>query len=240
MSGWDTTRAALLEVYADAKAVYTANALDNAKDADGDGVADVKQISSQDLATRKLALWAQAIKDPDKLSMALGGLYAAWLGVQSVLRIEFARTVTLGVSIAEMANPMLRRICVPFLAHVLPKPYHHWIPLVIKLSARALGVALAWRVQVVVSALHLALRGGLLCSRSLLRYAHSKGRLLRFQEEDTCVDEILGYGIAGAGFYCQLQFGFGVPFPLNVLAFPLTCVEWYIRWALTSSEPAVA
>lgn len=170
-SGWQTTQDALQTVCDDLRAVYLAHAKDDHVDADGDGVADVRQLTGQELMTRKLGVWAQAIKDPEKLSAAIGGLCAAWLAAQSVLRVEFAKTITLGVSIAEMATPMLTRICVPFAVHVLPKPYHHWIPLLVQTAARAIGVALAWRVQVLVSAVHLALRGGLLFSRCAPRRA---------------------------------------------------------------------
>ena len=233
MAGWEQTKAALLDVYADAKAVYEADAADSKRDMDGDGVADVHQLTPQQLLMRKLAVWASAVKDPEKLSVAIGGLYAAWLGVQAVLRIEFAKTITLGISIAEMVTPMAQRVCVPFLVHVLPDSYHHWIPLIIKASVRSLAVAVAWRVQVVVSAFHLALRGGLLCARSLLRYANARG-YMKPTEEETYADEVLGYAIAAAGFAFQYQNSFGVPFPLNLVFLPLSVVEWYIRWSVTT------
>ena len=72
------------------QAVWAAHAADERRDDDGDGVADVTQISAQDLMTRKLALYAMAIKDPEKFAHALGGLWSAWLAVQGVLRLEFA------------------------------------------------------------------------------------------------------------------------------------------------------
>ena len=42
------------------------------------------------------------------------------------------------------------------------------------------------------------------------------------------------YGIALFGFYCQLMWGFGLPFPLNIVMWPFSLVEWYIRWSITS------
>jgi hypothetical protein len=226
-----------MDVWDDLRTAYAASVADDKLDEDGDGIADVKQLSSNDLFWRKVSVSAQAIKDPEKLAVALGGLYTSWLAVQGVLRLEFAKTITLGVSIATMVTPMLQRICVPFFAHVLPKQYHHWIPLTIKVGARTIGVALAWRVQVLVSALHLALYGGLLCSRSLLRFAQRRGHLANLQEDDTYADEIVGYAIAGCGFYTQLSQGFCMPFPLNIVFLPFTWIEWYIRYSITTDAP---
>ena len=126
MSGWEKTRAALLEIYDDCIDIYNAHVADEKRDDDGDGIPDVRQLDPQSLLTRKLAVYAMAVKDPERFATALGGLYTAWLAVQGVLRLEFAKTITLGVSIAELATPMLQRLSVPILAHLVPQPYHHW------------------------------------------------------------------------------------------------------------------
>jgi len=236
MSGWATTKAALMDIYADAQAICEAHEADEKRDEDGDGVPDVLQLSPQDLMTRKLAVYAMAVKDPERLGAAFGGVYTAWLAVQGVLRLEFAKTITLGVSIAELATPALQRLCVPLLVHVVPKPYHHWISLWIKSAARAIGVAFAWRLQTIVSAVHLALRGGLLFSRAMLRWAQSRGYLSTSHDE-TYADEAVGYTVAALGFYAQFTWGFGLPFPLNLFMLPFDGVEWYIRYTITTDAP---
>ena len=78
--------------------------------------------------------------------------------------------------------------------------------------------------------------GGLLFSRSLLRWAHERGYLPGYTESDYW-DEALGYCVALGGLAFQWQCGFSLPFPLNVVFFPLTLVEMYIRWTITSSTP---
>jgi hypothetical protein len=328
MSGWDRTQSALEEIYTDACAMYKAYVADDDSSANAD-----------DLLTRKLAVVAVAVKDPEQLSAALGGLYTSWLAVQAVLRIEFAKTITLGVSIAAMATPYLQKVGyrsgaltltltrtlrlrpsqrlrprpdlnpaptpapapelrlrlhqvgLRVLVHVMPPAYHHWIPMVIANTARSIGVAVAWKmqaqrtargpstkahpalcdlctlcalctistlrasapsaqlyaptrrlrtartartVQEVVSAMHLALLGGLLFSRSILRWARRQGYALP-AAEDTVLDEVAGYAVAALGFYYQYAWGFALPFPLSLLFFPLGCIEWYIRWAVTST-----
>ena len=88
--------------------------------------------------------------------------------------------------------------------------------------------------QEVVSAMHLALFGGLLFSRSILRWARRQGYALP-AAEDTVLDEVAGYAVAALGFYYQYAWGFALPFPLSLLFFPLGWIEWYIRWAVTST-----
>uniref|UniRef100_A0A6T0ADN1 Uncharacterized protein n=1 Tax=Chrysotila carterae TaxID=13221 RepID=A0A6T0ADN1_CHRCT len=231
--GWETTKAAILDVYAEFQRVKAAHDADEKKDADGDGVADVKRLTSSQLLQRKAALVAISIKDPEKLATALGGIWSAWLGVQGILRFEFAKTITLAISMADMVTPGVMRVGVPTLAHVVPPKYHHWVPTLLRSAVKALALSIAWKLQVVNSAAQSALRGGLMCTRALLRYACAHGYFSR-KAEDTYLDEGAGYALAAIGFYCQLIWGFGMPFPLNLIMFPFTIIEWYIRWSITS------
>lgn len=48
------------------------------------------------------------------------------------------------------------------------------------------------------------------------------------------LDEVVGYGLAAFGFAFQFFNGFTLPFPFNIIFFPLTLVEWWIRWSITS------
>ena len=41
----------------------------------------------------------------------------------------------------------LCKVSLPVLVHVVPPAYHHWIPMVIANTARAIGVAIAWKMQ---------------------------------------------------------------------------------------------
>jgi len=78
-----------------------------------------------------------------------------------------------------------------------------------------------------------AIRGGLTCSRALLRYANDKG-LCKIDEEDTYLDEIVGWALASMGASFQLMNGWGLPFPLNVVLIPFRMLEAYLRWVVTS------
>ena len=74
--------------------------------AQGDGG---QAATPAEVVQRKLRLALLAVRDPHKLSIAVGSLYTAWLAVIATLRVNFAKTVTLGVSMAEMLDgPALR------------------------------------------------------------------------------------------------------------------------------------
>ena len=46
------------------------------------------------------------------------------------------------------------------------------------------------------------------------------------------MDEAIGYVLAAVGFIFQLQAGFSLFFPLNLLLLPLSMVEWVLRWQI--------
>jgi hypothetical protein len=49
-------------------------------------------------------------------------------------------------------------------------------------------------------------------------------------------DEVLSYGLAALGFYFQFSLNFDVPFPFNLLLWPLEFVEYYLRWSITKAQ----
>ena len=64
--GWERTQAALTQIGDELRAVYTANASDETR------------LSGEELWSHKLSVWARAVKDPEKLADAFGGLCSAW------------------------------------------------------------------------------------------------------------------------------------------------------------------
>ena len=148
MLGWDTTRSALEEIYEDVRLLKSAHDADEKKNEAGDGKADVQELSPAELLQRKMKLAAVTVRDPEKLTVAIGGLYTGWVAVQGTLRLQFAKTITMGVSIASMLDQPALRYGVPVLTHLLPAEYQRWIPTLIRTASKALAVAFAWYVQV--------------------------------------------------------------------------------------------
>jgi hypothetical protein len=91
----------------------------------------------------------------------------------------------------------------------------------------SLLVSVAWTVQRIISAFHSAMRGGLMCARNFMLYL-SEMKVLKIDPEVTMLDELAGYGLAALGLYFQLSYGFSLPFPLNVLLFPFTVMEYLL------------
>lgn len=74
-------------------------------------------------------------------------------------------------------------------------------------------------------------------TRAWMKIARHKGwdlgGLVPTNDKETLLDEISSYVIAMVGFGFQWKMGFGmVPFPFNVLLFPLGCAEQFIRWSV--------
>jgi len=244
MTGWSTTRGQLQLIYEDACEVVDANKKDDARDDDGDGIADVDQIPTSQLIDRKIRVVAAAVKDPQRLSTALGGLYVGWISVQGVLRVRFARTINLAISCSQFVEYYVCKMLLPLLTPLLAAEFRAWLPVALKTTTKGVFVYFAWKLQEIVSAAQSGMRGGLMFSRGICNYLNKRGYKsflgLSLEHEKTYLDEALGYGLAIAGFVVQWKWGFGIPFPFNVIMFPLDIFEWYIRWTITNdTAPAM-
>jgi hypothetical protein len=154
------------------------------------------------------------------------------VGVYSVLKVEFAKTIALGVTIGDFLRKPAAHVFVPIFSTVLPSKYHQWICPCINLLCKSVAITIAWCIQKVVSSVHSAIRGGLLFSRSFLKYCNDKG-WFQFNDEQSYLDEIIGWILAFYGIYFQLNSFFTLPFPLNFLLFPLTMFENFLIWIIS-------
>ena len=87
-------------------------------------------------------------------------------------------------------------------------------------------------VQSVISAYQSSIRGALMVTRALLACAVQQG-WTSLRQEDTMMDEYAGWPLAACGFYFQLKCNFALPYPANLLLWPFTAAETYIRWKIT-------
>mmetsp|Transcript_6172 Transcript_6172/g.16340 ORF Transcript_6172/g.16340 Transcript_6172/m.16340 type:complete len:135 (+) Transcript_6172:84-488(+) len=132
-----------------------------------------------------------------------------------------------------MLDPLALRFGIPVLVHLLPPELHHWLPTAVRTCCKMVAVALAWYLQVIISAVQSAIKGGLIFARKSLALAQAHGYIHR-SAEDTYLDEMVGFTVALFGFYTQWQWGFALPFPFNIIMFPFSIIEWYIRWSVSS------
>lgn len=220
------------ELLAEWKKVLEANKKDNEEDKDNNGIADVDEISAQELLLRKSKLALRSV-DANKINSGLGNVYTGWIGVIAVLKIQFAKTVTLGNMIGEKCYGAVQFYVEPQIMNVVPAEYKKWTPVVLQWMCKAVAISIAWWIQRVISAFHSAIRGGLLFGREIVNYLHEKG-LVKWKDEDTYMDEAVGWAMAALGLMFQWTFRFSMPFPLNVLLFPVTILESFIIWSVSN------
>jgi len=217
--------------YSQFKKVQVASAADDKEDKDGDGVADVDQIDAQELLKRKMHLALTTIQ-PTVFQNALSGVYTGWIGVMASLKLQFAKTIALGAAIGKMIQRPAEMFLTPVLSRVMPKDYHPWIEVIIGTLCKSIAVSIAWTIQRIISAFHSAIRGGLMFSRGIMRYLNAK-KYISFDEDDSYLDEAVGWVAAGFGFMFQLKLRFTVPWIISILLWPFTLAEWYITWTIS-------
>jgi len=109
------------------KNVEQASEADDKVDADGDGVADVLQISQEELASRKMLVAVKAM-DPFVVQEAFGALWTSTVSAAATVKLQFARTVALGITIGDTLNRPVQRYFVPLLMAFTDPVYHKWYP----------------------------------------------------------------------------------------------------------------
>lgn len=234
MSGYEATQESFASIAQDFKKIAAENKKDDDVDADGDGVKDVLQISTADLVKRKTILFIK-VADPKRLTDAIAVISATFFAVVATLKLQFAKTITLGCAIGDAISKPADKYLLPILEKSLPKEYAKWAGPVMHYLIKSFAISVAWTVQRVLSAVHSAMRGGLMFSRNILTYLH-KMNYLHIDAEDTILDEVVGYGFALVGVWFQLSLGFSIPFPLNVVLFPFTFLEYALMWVVNSTR----
>ena len=109
--------------------------------------------------------------------------------------------------------------------------YHKWIVPGITYVCKSVAISIAWTIQRVISAFHSAIRGGQLAGKGVLQYLNKYG-FIDFNDDDTYLDEAVGYGLAALGLLFQVSMGFKLPFPLNLILLPFTMTEYVIVWTI--------
>jgi len=228
LCGWTQTRDCLILLYENFLIVKEANEKDNQIDDNNDGIADVKQISSKELMTRKLHLILKSM-DPKVVSDALSGIWMGFMAVVAVLRVQFAQTIALGVTISSIFEAVAEKFLRPILEQALPKEYHKWVSVLISYFCKCIGVSIAWTIQRVISSFYSSIRGAQMLILSLIAYLSLLGHTYSIEQGSILFTGLVGL-VAFLGFFWQVSSAFSLPLPLSILLFPLTLVEWFLTW----------
>lgn len=231
--GWESFESEFRYLCGEVHNLKLKNEEDNKKDEDGDGTADVLQMGPSALLTRKMQLYLTQTKDPDKISHCVGQLTSACAGVVATLKLQFARTVSLGVSIGNTMRPLANKYFLPILKKAVPEQYHKWLPSAIGFVCKSIAVTIAWTIQKIISAVQSATKGGLLFSRHGIKYAVDKKWMNNLDLDNTYIDEAIGGLTACLGIWWQLRSFFGLPFPLWLVFMPITMCESALEWVVT-------
>ena len=95
--GWERAYTDFAHLKRQAEKVQQQSEKDDEIDDDGDGVADVAQISSAELVRRKFYLTLETIDEPHRIQSAIANVWAACLAVLATLRIQFAATTAMAL-----------------------------------------------------------------------------------------------------------------------------------------------
>jgi hypothetical protein len=127
-------RAKLVEALGDlaeeATKILDESKKDDKIDVDGDGKADVDQLSSREFVERKTLLVLRKM-NPQKVDAALSSIYSVWMCVMAVLAVQFARTVQMANSISDFMVKPVDRFIAPVVKAATPDQYDRWVPVVL-------------------------------------------------------------------------------------------------------------
>ena len=107
----------------------------------------IKNETSSEYVTRKTKLVLRKM-NPEKVDTAIGSMYSVWLGVAAVLSIEFAKTISMALAIADFLKKPLDRFVTPTIKIVVPDEYDKWVPVVMSWIAKSIAMSIAWYIQV--------------------------------------------------------------------------------------------
>mmetsp|Transcript_71314 Transcript_71314/g.133392 ORF Transcript_71314/g.133392 Transcript_71314/m.133392 type:complete len:352 (+) Transcript_71314:64-1119(+) len=236
MMGWTPTRKALGTLWTNGQLALDACKKDDDVDANGDGKSDAKQLLDNgeydELLKRKTLIVLKTV-NPEEVTDAVSAISGGLFAVVATLKVQFAKAITLGASIGEMITPPAIRYLQPVLETLIPEEYKKWTTPILKYLCKSMAISVAWFLQRIISACHSSIRGGLMFARGLLAYL-GKANIIDLDHHKTYLDEAVGFGVAFVGFTVQLRYGFALPFPLNLLFFPITICEYLLMWMVNA------
>ena len=210
----------------EAKAVFDAN---------GDGMVELEEVGMAVLTTltneskekreksmKMVSICLRAI-DPHKISEAFTGFIMGLMAVIATLRSNMAKCISVGAKIGEHISDLVKTRAQKPLYEKFPQ-HKQWVDVGLQSSSTLVGVVFSLMLVKVVNAFNCALDGSRGLTNQLIRYAHSKGRLLSINETDRSVRAVV-IGIAFVGVMTQLKAAFKCPWYLKLVLLPAVLSE---------------
>mmetsp|Transcript_10593 Transcript_10593/g.33857 ORF Transcript_10593/g.33857 Transcript_10593/m.33857 type:complete len:348 (+) Transcript_10593:102-1145(+) len=227
--GLSTTYKAACALKAQLTAAWKADEEDNARDADGDGTADVEELSCGELAARKTHL-ALSSTDPDSLDEGVSGIYSTFFSVLGALKPD-AQTLVLGNGMAIQVEKLVQASPLPGqLKKCMSADVQKWAPHFVTYLTRILVIVSTFLLNGRAIVAYPAVRGGLWFSRGLMDILLDRDLVSRAAKDSFC-DEIAGWTLAGFGFWFQVHFRVAtVPPVFDILLSPFAWTENFLAW----------
>mmetsp|Transcript_97685 Transcript_97685/g.252609 ORF Transcript_97685/g.252609 Transcript_97685/m.252609 type:complete len:367 (-) Transcript_97685:72-1172(-) len=229
----------LTTCWQEANQIAEATHKDDLVDANNDYIADVQQMSTNELINHKAKVAMMAVKDPQRLQKAIVALLNIYILVIASLKFQFAKTVAVALGIADMFSLTIVRIAGPIMCSVMGPDLNNWVPTIIDSTVKLVAVVVASYIQAYISAFYSGLRGGQMVALAIFNIMTERGWMEKlpdslvskpFDPDRSYLDECIQYPLAAVGFYMQIQRGFTLDFPWNLICLPLTIVEWFLRF----------
>ena len=232
MIGYRPNKVVYEELQSDYEIFLEIHAKENQVDSNvEDGVPDTNQVDPQQLAARKTLMFLKTV-EPIRLSNFIGGFNAGILAAIATVKLPFAKAVTLGNALGDIAAIPSRIFLIPALATIIPSEYAKWAEPIMNYAVKTVCITLAWMSHRGISCIFSAIRGGTMCARNLLRYLSAMG-YVEINPDETVLDELAGAVLALVGIWSQFSFGYDAPFPLNVIMSPFLILEFFLYCLLS-------
>lgn len=233
--GYYMAKEHLTAIYDDQKKVVDAWMKDDKKDDNHDGIADVLEMSEDELARHKFLLIVRTV-DPGRLGKALTGLNTGILAVLAALQIRFAKAITLGSALGRTLYKVLEPNVVNDIEKKTHPDYRKWVKPVANYGCKFLGFMLSMTIWRVIMAFHSATTGAQMACVALLHYLARHQYVKNVDPANVKATKefvIASTALGIFGFYWQFRHGFSIPFPLNVLLLPVTMIESILGFFVT-------
>ncbi|EKF38100.1 hypothetical protein MOQ_001695 [Trypanosoma cruzi marinkellei] len=232
LTTWDTIKKSIATIYENYLLAREASLKDDMIDDDGNGIPDVQEISGKELFSRKLNLFLRSV-DPVSLKDALHALLLAFFAILAALKNNIANTLVFACGLADIIE---RNFSIKvFVDDILPPEHKKLSGIITMMFLNFISVTIAMILKRYVMTLQCALFGATM----MVRNAITIGKNVHLVEEDLNIksqrSKRLITLLACFGFLWQASNGFSVPFPLNILLFPVSLLEWFVGVVFTVS-----
>ena len=222
-SGGDQVLVSFQDLHEDALAVLDAN------------FQQEKELGHSATLSDKVKLVLRTV-DPERISVAVGCIWAGCMGIVMALKSKFARTVAFAHSIGDNLRPLAAKVLAPSALAVTPPEYRQWVEPTINVGCKVVATMVAWKLQRTISSVQSGIAGGMIASRSACSYILPilKNRnLVPDLTEDSLLDELLGWGLAATGIYFQVFCEATPPLIFLPVTLPIGIAESWLKWSVT-------